>query len=1345
MSVGIQRNAEASVHAYQLDTILGRIVDIGSMQSKLMLCYLHALTSHCLPDPLTRKTGTEAALTILRSSAVRSFNGLTLQNIKLLNKIAALSPNRSFYPVNERVMQKIDWDADLSPLSQHGDFHTLVKEIFTYEKKMLLFRQTNVFAEINRNDYFLKFSSKLAETLETGSAHGASIAYMIGQAPRTSPTFWLSHLNRHRYDLLSKPWQVIMIEYGLAITNLHRAQRLVALCDKPVELNEELRHVGHLNWNPAIFPETLLLEAESGIMVRDVQATIAEQMIQPPNAENTVMQLNMGEGKSSTIVPIVAAALADRKKLVRVIVAKPQSKQMLQMLVDKLGGLLNRRIYHMPFSRDLRLNEGDAEVIREMCEECMAHRGVLLVQPEHILSFKLMGIECLLTDRPGTARVLLDTARWFDDVSRDIVDESDENFSVKFELIYTMGSQRSVGFAPDRWLLIQEVLSLIPRLATQVKNVLPLSIEVEHGDDCRYPRVRILRDDGAEALLDSLVQHIVKYGMTGLPIRNQPPGIQEAVIRYISTTELSAEEAHTVEQNRFWTPATKESLLLVRGLIAGGVLRFSLTQKRWRVNYGLDASRTPGTKLAVPYKAKDFPSTRSEFSHPDVVILLTLLSFYYGGLNDDELFDSFVHLLNSDQSTIHYDDWVRTAAPGIPTAFRQLSGVSIRDRIMCIQQVFPYLRYSRAAINYYLTYLVFPRAMKEFPSKLSASGWDLGTVKKHPTTGFSGTNDTLHVLPLAVKHLDLPSQSHTNALVLSYLLQPETSVEQLPAKKMGTDAEHLLAVIDSMQPEVRVVLDVGALILEMDNTEVARCWLSRRQDDRTEAVVFFRDEELSVLDIHGRIESFQTSPFAKQLARCLVYLDEAHTRGTDLKLPRGYRAAVTLGANLTKDRLVQACMRLRKLGKGQSVVFVAPEEVSTKISERTQRQHGAIITVIDVLCWSIGETWHDLSRSMPLWAVQGHRYERHKNLLDGAETNLAQAQSFLEDEAQSIEDRYKPVTGTTSQFAGWDLTNPCIMQLISRCLEFGAVGINSATLQEEQERELSPEIEEERQIERPPRMTAEKHQIHPDLTHLARTGVLRNPSSACEPAFQALRSTSAAGHCDLTQFPKQLLASRDFMRTVAIPAGSRKADFVSDSYQRPVQWILSVADQAHPNAIKQLIVLSPYEANQLQSTITKHKKVTLHLFAPRFNVSFAPLDKLKLFNVGQAFDESSVPLSLTVQLNLFSGSLYLRTFAEYEAVCDFLGLLRGMPGPDQQVFADGFIDPPSGTWGLKTSPVQFLRTLLMKIRKEGEGVEKTHMGRLLGGLRLEECDFDPKFNQTSEGTRNRGPAALDMR
>ena len=754
-AVSIGRQDDTVVHAYQLDPILGRVLDNGAVQSKLMLCYLHALTSHWLPDPLTGNTGVEAALVILKSSAVRSFESLSLDNVKLLNKIAVLSPQREFYPKHERVMQQIGWDPDLSPQVQHGDFQLLVKEIFSHENKMSLFHSQDVFEGLSRSDtawmsainadlheraairaatsqisgfgaesfttsfdeaykardrqpdsergrrafltasmltrdqamldraiprftvyqnhfrntevkgfvsthdppvlqydtkwletpspllrnlwctlhytlssrsvvsnefdvlvwlatmayateadmdvirsfaafyrmphltpsnvpkkplfrlsqgstiklsqvqqaaenaaksyddsseaqlpkkgsetddehlrrieklfqsrrdaavqsfttalqsqwpcempdtpsspnmdkyldtssamnavrplfqtwfdnraferylellssrveqlsaspitkpsfdvlafmkkrntdaekrfcnpamifisappkiardadptndralappqepkltaapqlrvaseneaagrldrfcqtlsvqattqreqnyvddlrssckslhnqqdgtevqnfvpsedalqslrqylsacedYFAKFYHGLEEVLKNDSTHSNKIASSIRMSPRLSPSFWLSQLNRDRYSSLPASWQNAMVEFGLAITNLHRAQRLVALLDKPVELNEEIQHIGHSNWDPREYPETLLLEAESGIMVRKVQATIAAEMMQPQGAQNTVMQLNMGEGKSSTIVPIVAAALADRKK-----------------------------------------------------------------------------------------------------------------------------------------------------------------------------------------------------------------------------------------------------------------------------------------------------------------------------------------------------------------------------------------------------------------------------------------------------------------------------------------------------------------------------------------------------------------------------------------------------------------------------------------------------------------------------------------------------------------------------------------------------------------------------------------------------------------------------------------------------------------------------------------------------------------------------------------------------------------------------------------------------------------------------------------------------------------------
>ena len=892
-------------------------------------------------------------------------------------------------------------------------------------------------------------------------------------------------------------------------------------------------------------------------------------------------------------------------------------------------------------------------------------------------------------------------------------------------LTLSTGAQRPIELSPERWTIIHSILRLVVRYAADVKNMFPYSIEFDNRKESRYPRTRIIRSDAEEELLDLISKHICEVGVSGLlSITRQPSAIRQAVLRYIRKFDLAPGEINEVENGAFWMENTKGPLLLLRGLIAGGVLSFALKSKRWRVNYGLDPGRTPKTQLAVPYRSKDSPSLRSEFSHPDVVITLTSLTYYYGGLEDQDLFDAFAHLEKSDQAQVEYQEWVHSAET-LPKAFQHLSGVNIKDFHQCTTEVFPLLRYSKGAIDYFLSKIVFPKAMKEFPHKLSASGWDLGAKKFHPTTGFSGTNDSRQVLPLSVRYLDSEKQEHTNALVLAYLLQDENSIKLLPPQ---TDAEHLLEIVNKMKPSTQVILDAGAQILELSNNQVAETWLRISNSDsmKAKAVIFFNDnEELSVLDHNGRVELLQTSSFAKNLDGCLVYLDQAHTRGTDLKMPKHYQAAVTLGANLTKDTLVQACMRMRQLGKGQSVIFCIPEEIQTKILGSTSKTHSTEIEVSDVLIWAITETWADMRRSIPLWATQGRRYESHKDYLNGAETTIEQPKKFLEKEAQSLEDRYRPCLrkrfDTTED---WDTTNRNIQEILKRCRDFEVTSFDTATLQEEQERELSPEIEEEREVQRPAPMEAEQHRLHPNLVYLVTTGIFCTGSDAFLPAFQALKSTSSAKRFDLMEFTNDLFVTADFMRTVKPPKGVTSESYVSDSYLRPVQWILSVVMKGRASASRYLIILSPLEAEQLLPTIQKSNIATLHLYAPRFTQGYSPLDTLDLCCVGREFSASSQSIrrSQIVQLNLFAGQLYFKSYAEYVELCSCLGLAWEAPKEGEELQADGFITPPAGDWGFNKSPVGFLKEYL-KIRREGEGMEKTHLGRVLEGGLLEECEF----------------------
>jgi hypothetical protein len=1184
--------------------------------------------------------------------------------------------------------------------------------------------------------HFQKISHAIHGAL--GPSQISVTAGYLDQWPRLSPTLFLQQLAHKRWIKLPVEWKPWILQYGLALTAFQRAKRLCTLFDtsRQEDFFNQLQNSGHQNWDPNSHPETLLMEIESDILIRPVQEQIAAKM-RAPDGDNLVMQLNMGEGKSSCIVPMVASTLADGKKLVRVIVAKPQSQQMAQMLISKLGGLLDRRVYYMPISRSLKLDSSQARTIWGILQDCMNNGGVLLVQPEHILSLQLMALECYISGgREDVGRELMLTLDFLDQHARDIVDESDENFSVKFELIYTLGTQRPIELSPDRWLLMQEVLDLVRTLSTAIAEEHPSSFEYHQGAPGSFPRVRILNPDAGALLMHALATRICAYGLDGFQISRQPAEIREAVFTYITKLELDDTEVEAVERSPFWIETTKSSLLLIRGLIACGVLQFTLGQKRWRVQYGLATTRRPPTKLAVPYRAKDSPSPRSEFSHPEVIIILTLLSYYYEGLTDEDLFTAMGHLVDSDQSDIEYQAWVRDA-PGLPIAFKQLQGINLKDRPQCISEVFPELRYAKSVVDYFLARIVFPEEMKEFPFKLSASGWDLGKHKTLPVTGFSGTNDSRCLLPVTVQQLDIPEQAHTNALVLNHIMQPENSVVLMESAAPGvSDAQHLLDTVLNLEPPVEVILDVGAQILELVNVAVARTWLSKHPTKL--AAVFVNDsDELSVVDRDGRIDTLRSSSFFTRLDTCLIFLDEAHTRGIDLVLPTSYRAAVTLGAGLIKDRLVQACMRMRKLGKGQTVVFCISPEIQTKIADckTTLTDKAAGIAVADVILWSIAEMHTEVRRSMPLWARQGERYVRQEQLLqqmrhDGRTTlTKDHAEKFQEEEAQAINVRYRSCQVQGSAKAS--SPNPSLQLISERCKQFDDLQFDSSTLQEEQERELSPEVEQERQVQRAAPAKPLPHSMHRDVKMFADSGTFIADSEAYMPAFEALQASSAAKFFPIAQLVKnaKLFATADFAKTV-----EQSASYLSDGFSRSVQWVLTNRVEGNDAvAVDRMLIISHYEANEIYTSMRKSRAATLHLYKPRINSGYATLDRLDFHTVSGSLFKSSptVPRALAVQLNLFAGQLYISSYEDYLEICNFLGLssqtLTGDLG--WKLSADGFILSDNhgrvgGASGLKQSPVNFFKILFSKIRRNGEGIAKTHMGSLLEGKLFQSSEWD---------------------
>jgi hypothetical protein len=416
-------------------------------------------------------------------------------------------------------------------------------------------------------------------------------------------------------------------------------------------LCRELETPGREGWSPNDQPSWLLLEIENNITIRPLQAKVANEMMSPTSGANSVMQLNMGEGKSSVIVPMLATALADGEHLVRIVVLKSLLRQTEQILMQRLGGSLGHRICHVPFSRKTKINPQTIQGISEVVNSYRVHRGVMMILPEEILSMKLMSREKIISDNV-LASSILELQRLMKAYCRDVIDESDEILGIRSQLIYPVGSQHMLDGKSDRWLVAQGVLRQVKHHVMTLAGELPLQLNAHLGTKS-FPDIKFLNPKVFDRILDLLVDDAVEGRIAGVSLYYLSTELRLAVRNFIQSREVSKEDLATIARACIETSHWK-MILILRGYFAREILSFVLQRKRWLVEYGLDSTRC---LMAVPYRAKGVPTQNSEFGHPDVGVMLTCLSYYYTGLSTMQVEDCFKILLKDSDAQDIYAGW----------------------------------------------------------------------------------------------------------------------------------------------------------------------------------------------------------------------------------------------------------------------------------------------------------------------------------------------------------------------------------------------------------------------------------------------------------------------------------------------------------------------------------------------------------------------------------------------------------------------------------------------------------------------------------------------------------------
>eukprot|EP01052_Picozoa_sp_SAG31_P020107 SAG31_NODE_1497_length_8098_cov_4.445806_2_plen_778_part_00 len=397
-----------------------------------------------------------------------------------------------------------------------------------------------------------------------------------------------------------------------------------------------------------------------------------------------------------------------------------------------------------------------------------------------------------------------------------------------------------------------------------------------------------------------------------------------------------------------------------------------------RVHYGIlspeDAARCletnplmPKSRLlvAVPFVGKDVPSLASEFSHPDIVIGLTILAFRYEGLRKSDckmMLERLQQQLQEESGPYNQRPAWKRFARCVCLSGGRVRGVTVEQQMNIkreanqVSQEVPDSREWSAEemqilnniwplqlvdlksqdgehLNFLLKVLkqngsmqqdllfdfIFPETMHFQDTKLCASGQDLGgDLLFGLRLGFSGTPSDL--LPMEMRPCCY--EEGDDARVMQVLMSPHIVSFKVLNQRWSVD--NFLREIATTVPPYHSLIDTGALVTGYSNCDVARRLLVEGLP--MDGVIYLDDRDVQMIFIRDGYRSIELSKCSIPRSRRFTFFDQVHTTGMDIPQSLSAKAAITLGKDMTFRDYAQGAYRMRGISKGQTVeVYVTPE------------------------------------------------------------------------------------------------------------------------------------------------------------------------------------------------------------------------------------------------------------------------------------------------------------------------------------------------------------------------------------------------------------------------------------
>ncbi|KOO22777.1 conserved unknown protein [Chrysochromulina tobinii] len=438
-------------------------------------------------------------------------------------------------------------------------------------------------------------------------------------------------------------------------------------------------------------PRILVFEFCAGIVLRPPQVHLLDKLVRCARSGGSVChQMLMGEGKTTTVSPLLALMLADGTQLVMQVVPAPLLRFTLQVMRGVFrSGPLRKTVATFAFDRRTVVDENLL-----LAAHLAIQQGAIMVStPASVKAFLLKLLELLHLldtgqyprmhmslgqkarklfgfkvppeagfDKPflkaQAARAVQMLQYWRGAVA--VIDEVDIVLHpLKSELNWPLGDRHPLDFNPTRW-----------EMPWYLLNGLLMAVDWKNDASAASPTGTSggTSVGGKEATVLERLHHAINTGLQQRVMQRVPHVILLSDMFYVNTLkpiladwlmlylrknglrDVTDEQAIKCLLNGKITVQVQSALsdrhvkMLNLGCDWLGFLMPHVIRKISRVHYGLLKPQEmakmkaegglPRSRryLAVPFVGKDAPSHASEFAHPDVAIGLTILAYRYEGL-----------------------------------------------------------------------------------------------------------------------------------------------------------------------------------------------------------------------------------------------------------------------------------------------------------------------------------------------------------------------------------------------------------------------------------------------------------------------------------------------------------------------------------------------------------------------------------------------------------------------------------------------------------------------------------------------------------------------------------------